>query len=124
MASGISSLIIGSVPLWMTTMEALRPGGVMAVNFMAEEKKLDTYLQRIEKSFDSHVACLNAAARVNIIAFAFKRQPRQIAWAELQKRARQLKKIHDLPFEDFIAGLKKLNSHMAAVLRLRSIAVD
>jgi drug/metabolite transporter (DMT)-like permease len=26
--SGISSLIIGSVPLWMTTMEALRPGGV------------------------------------------------------------------------------------------------
>jgi len=27
-ASGISSLIIGSVPLWMTTMEALRPGGV------------------------------------------------------------------------------------------------
>lgn len=27
-ASGIASLIIGSVPLWMTTMEALRPGGV------------------------------------------------------------------------------------------------
>jgi hypothetical protein len=24
----------------------------MAVNFMAEEKKLDAYLQRIEKSFD------------------------------------------------------------------------
>jgi drug/metabolite transporter (DMT)-like permease len=27
-ATGISSLIIGSVPLWMTSMEALRPGGV------------------------------------------------------------------------------------------------
>jgi drug/metabolite transporter (DMT)-like permease len=27
-ASGIASLIIGSVPLWMTSMEALRPGGV------------------------------------------------------------------------------------------------
>jgi drug/metabolite transporter (DMT)-like permease len=27
-ASGISSLIIGSVPLWMTSIEALRPGGV------------------------------------------------------------------------------------------------
>lgn len=27
-ASGISSLIIGSVPLWMTSFEALRPGGV------------------------------------------------------------------------------------------------
>src|SRR5512140_719430 len=27
-ASGVSALIIGSSPLWMTTMEALRPGGV------------------------------------------------------------------------------------------------
>ena len=27
-ASGIAALIIGSAPLWMTTMEALRPGGV------------------------------------------------------------------------------------------------
>jgi drug/metabolite transporter (DMT)-like permease len=27
-ASGISALIIGSVPLWMTSIEALRPGGV------------------------------------------------------------------------------------------------
>ena len=26
-ASGIAALIIGSVPLWMTTIEALRPGG-------------------------------------------------------------------------------------------------
>jgi drug/metabolite transporter (DMT)-like permease len=27
-ASGIAALIIGSVPLWMTTIEAIRPGGV------------------------------------------------------------------------------------------------
>jgi drug/metabolite transporter (DMT)-like permease len=27
-ASGIAALIVGSVPLWMTTIEALRPGGV------------------------------------------------------------------------------------------------
>ena len=63
---------------------ALRPGGVMAVNFMAEEGKLDAYLQRIEKSFDGCVASLTAADRVNIIAFAFKRHPRQLAWAELK----------------------------------------
>ena len=34
---------------------ALRRGGVMAVNFMAEERKLDVFLQRIEKSFDERV---------------------------------------------------------------------
>jgi spermidine synthase len=103
---------------------ALRPGGVMAVNFMAAEKKLDAYMQRIEKSFDGFVATLTAEDRVNIIAFAFKRYPRQMAWAELKKRAQQLKKIHDLPLDDFIAGLKKMNPHTRANLKLRSAAAD
>jgi spermidine synthase len=103
---------------------ALLPGGVMAVNFMAEEKKLDAYMQRVEKSFDGCVASLTAADRVNIIAFAFKRHPRQLAWEELKKRARQLKKIHDLPLEDFIAGLKKCNPHTQAFLKLRPAAAD
>jgi spermidine synthase len=101
---------------------ALRTGGVMAVNFMAEEKKLDAYLQRIEKCFGGQVVCLTAADRVNIIAFAFKRFPQQLAWAELNKRARQLQKIHDLPLDDFIAGLKKINPHTHAALKLRSAA--
>ena len=103
---------------------ALRPGGVMAVNFMAEEGKLDAYMQRIENSFDGCVASLTAADKVNIIAFAFKRHQRQLAWAELKKRARQLKKIHDLPLEDFIAGFKKMNPHTQTVLRLRAAAAD
>jgi len=103
---------------------ALRPGGVMAVNFMAQEKKLDAYLQRIENSFDGRVASLAAEDHVNIIAFAFKHHPRQLAWAELKIRARELKKIHDLPLEDFIAGLKKRNPHTRAVLRLGANAAD
>ncbi len=103
---------------------SLRPGGVMAVNFMAEEKKLDVYLQRIEKSFDERVICLNAADKVNIIAFAFRREAREIAWTELKKRARSLKSVHDLPLEDFVGGLKKLNPHTKTVLRLRSLAAD
>ena len=103
---------------------ALRPGGVMAVNFMAEERKLDTFMQRIEKSFEGNVACLNAADRVNIIAFAFKRYPQKLAWDELKQRARELKKIHNLPFEDFIAGLNKLNPHTRSALKLRSAAAD
>ncbi|MBE0619213.1 MAG: polyamine aminopropyltransferase [Burkholderiales bacterium] len=103
---------------------ALRPGGVMVVNFMAEEKKLDVYLQRIEKSFDERVICLKAADRVNLIVFGFKRHPRELSWAELRKRARQLKKIHELPLEAFVTGLKELNPHTPAKLRLRSAAAD
>ena len=103
---------------------ALRTGGVMVVNFMAQEKKLDVFLQRVEKSFDERVIHLNAADRVNRIVFAFKRHPREIAWAELNKRARQLKKIHDLPLEEFITGLKEINPHTRVNLRLRAAAAD
>ena len=103
---------------------ALRTGGVMAVNFMAEEKKLDVFLQRIENSFDERVICLKTADRVNLIAFAFKRHPRELAWAELRRRARQLKKIHNLPLEEFVNGLKELNPHTQANLKLRSAAAD
>jgi spermidine synthase len=102
-----------------TAYSALRPGGVMAVNFMAEEKKLDAYMQRIEKSFDGYVASLTAEDRVNLIVFGLKRHPRQLAWAELKKRARLLKKVHDLPLDEFIAGLMKNNPHTRSVLRLR-----
>ena len=103
---------------------ALRPGGVMAVNFMAAEEKLDAYLQRIENSFDGHMACLKAADRVNLIAFAFKRHPREIAWTELKRRVQQLKEVHDLPLEDFVGRLKELNPHTRVSLRLRAAATD
>jgi len=103
---------------------ALRPGGVMAVNFMAEEKKLDVFLQRVEKSFDERVIRLKAADRVNLIAFAFKRHPRELAWTELKKRAQRLKKTHDLPFDDFVADFKKINPHTQATLKLRPASVE
>lgn len=103
---------------------ALRPGGVMAVNFMAGERKLDVYLQRVEKSFDERMVCLKAADRVNLIVFAFKRYPGELAWAELKRRARQLQQEHDLPLADFVAGLKELNAHTQAKLKLRSVAAD
>ncbi|MFA5912551.1 MAG: polyamine aminopropyltransferase [Burkholderiales bacterium] len=103
---------------------ALRPGGVMAVNFMAEEKKLDVFLQRVENSFDGRVIRLHAADRVNLIAFAFKQQARELAWAELKKRARELKQIHGLPLVEFVTGLKELNSHTQSKLRLRAAELD
>ena len=68
--------------------------------------------------------CLKAADRVNLIAFAFKRQPQELAWTELRTRARQLKKIHDLPLEEFVNGLKELNPHTQAKLRLGAAAAN
>ena len=103
---------------------ALRSGGVMAVNFMAEERRLDAYLQRIENSFDERVVRLYAADRVNLIAFALKRHPRELAWSELTQRVRELGKSHDLPLREFIAGLKELNPHTQAKLRLCLAAAD
>lgn len=103
---------------------ALRAGGVMAVNFMAEEKKFDVYLQRICRSFDDCVVKLTAADRVNVIVFAFKRHPRQLPWSALRKRALALRKSHDLPLDEYLAGLKKDNPHTRSALKLRAADSD
>lgn len=103
---------------------ALRAGGVMVVNFMAQERRLDVFLQRVEKSFDERVIRLYAADRVNLIVFAFKRAPQELAWAELKQRARALQVTHDLPLASFVAGLRELNAHTRAKLRLRAAAAD
>lgn len=116
---GKQPAVLCSQAFYDSAFGALRPGGVMAVNFMAGDRKLDALLQRIEQSFDDYVACLGAADRVNIIAFAFKGYAPKIAWAELKRRARLLKPVHDLPLDDFIAGLKKVNQHTQSSLKLR-----
>jgi len=102
---------------------ALRPGGVMAVNFMAQEKKLDAYLQRIEKSFDGHVAA--SPRPTGSISSPLLQAPSAAACLGGAEQARAaVENNHELPFEEFIAGLKKMNPHTQAALKLRSAAAE
>jgi len=90
---------------------ALRPGGILVANFIADDRKLDTWLERIARSFGGRMVKVGAADRVNIVALAFRDGPARVAWRELKARARALEACHALPFARLVASLKALNAH-------------
>lgn len=99
---------------------ALMPGGMLVANFIADDRKLDTWLARIGCSFGGRMLKVRAADGVNIIALAFRDGPSRVAWSELRARARALEACHELPFEGLVASLKALNAHSARYLLVAS----
>ena len=97
---------------------ALRPGGVMAANFMSDDTLIETYCGRIEESFGRSPTLLLAEEEDNFIAFALRNGPPRIAWAELKARARAAQRLFDLPLEECLADLRRRNSHTAQFLTL------
>jgi len=97
---------------------ALREGGVLSANFMADDPKLELWNRRIGRSFGGRVLRVSAENAVNVIVLAFHGGPARIAWDELKARARALKRRFDLPFDYFVASLKANNAHTARYLRI------
>jgi spermidine synthase len=91
--------------------EALRPGGILAVNFMAFDRKLDALCGRLERSFAGRVLQVEAADRVNVIALAFRDGPSRIAIRELRARSLALKEVFGLPFERMVSSIVDRNRH-------------
>jgi spermidine synthase len=100
--------------------DALREDGMLVVNFMAEDPKLELYRSRIAEAFNGRVVCMHAMDHVNVIVFAFRGDDTRIAWETLRKRAKQLKAAHPhLPLEKFITLLRADNAHTANFLAIR-----
>jgi len=96
----------------------LRPGGVLAVNYMAEDPRLDAMCARLEKSFNGSTLMLEAADKVNVVVLALREGPAQLAWAELKKRAAKLKLKAGLPFDRFVESLRERNAGSARYLKI------
>lgn len=95
---------------------ALRRGGLLAVNFIADEPRFGKALARIEQSFDGRVLCMPAADRVNIIVFAFRGGPSRLGIDALQRRARTLGRRYGLPFEVNVHDLLAMNARTTSYL--------
>jgi hypothetical protein len=62
--------------------------------------------------------CLPAERPGNVIAFAFSEVPLRLSWRELRSTAEDLERRLDLPFGEFVVGLKRMNLHDAAGIQL------
>jgi spermidine synthase len=98
--------------------EALRPGGILVVNFIVDEPRFGVYLARIERAFGGKVLCLPAEDRVNMIVLAFRGRGARIAVRPLRRSARELERLHGLPFDRFVRDLVDHNPGTAAYLVL------
>jgi spermidine synthase len=97
---------------------ALRPGGVMAANFMSDDTLIETYCGRIEESFGRGPTLLLAEEEDNFIAFALRGGPPRIAWAELKARARAASALFGLPLGECVPSLRQRNPHTTRFLTL------
>lgn len=91
--------------------QVLNKNGVLVVNLLSRDKGVMNYLKRIENSFNGHVATMMSEARGNLIVFAFKNSPGKLPWKALKIRAKSLEKRFFLPFSEFVAKLRKYNTH-------------
>jgi spermidine synthase len=103
--------------------DALRPGGILVVNFIADEPRFGTYLARIERAFGGKVLCLPAEDRVNMIVLGLRGRATRIPVAPLKRTARELRRRYDLPFDRFVRDLVEHNPGTAAHLALERDAV-
>jgi len=96
---------------------ALSPGGVLVVNLWSSDHQFDVYLQRIERVFES-VVMVPAEHKGNVAVLAFKRRPRELRWAKLRDRARDLETRYGLEFMTMLDGIRELNPKSDKGLRI------
>jgi spermidine synthase len=97
-------------PFYDAAFASLRAGGVMVVNFMADARKMDAYLARIEKSFGRYPTLLMAEDKDNLIAFAVRGGPARISWDELKARALSANVRYGLQLQKSFPSLRKRNT--------------
>lgn len=86
---------------------ALGNEGILVVNLLSRDKRLNTYLQRIGESFDGRIVAMLSEPQGNLIVFAFKKSPGKVAWKSLKSRSTTLAEHFHLPFPDFLSKLRK-----------------
>jgi len=100
-------------PFYDACRRRLAPDGVLVVNLWGGDRRFNQNLERIEEAFPEGTVCLPAEKPGNVVVLAFRRHPGNLAWRELESRARALEAVHGLEFTRFVASLRKMNRHDA-----------
>lgn len=101
---------------------ALSSPGVLVANLMSDDPQMDARLRAIEGAFRGAVVCMPALSDPNILAFGFKGHPDRLAWNDLRRRVRELKRGHTLPFQHYVNALRQMNACTAGELLLAAKA--
>jgi spermidine synthase len=90
-----------------TARDALKRNGVLVVNLLSRDKGFQSYMSRIENSFDGRIAWVIVEPNGNVIVFAFKHSPGKRVWENLASRGRDFETELALPFVRFVDKLQR-----------------
>jgi spermidine synthase len=90
---------------------ALTEHGILTVNLWSSDKQLETYLERIQTTFDGRVLVMPTGKPGNIAVFAFKGYAGDLRWSALKDRAKALNATHKIEFFKFLDSLRDYNLH-------------
>ena len=97
---------IRTAAFYRSARAALRPGGLLVVNYMTDDPGLRAYLRRLAQAFDGRLVCLRAIGEDNVIALAFAGDPGVVTPSSLAGRAIALQRRHGLEFRLCADGLR------------------
>lgn len=95
---------------------ALQAPGVLVLNLMNDDPKLDERIARLEAAFGGTVLALPALYDPNVIVLALKGAPARFAWDDLLRRAHALERRFGLPLPRYVPRLKRMNRFDARAL--------
>lgn len=89
---------------------ALRPFGILAVNFMASDLQLEAGISRLAEAFAGRVLVLPSGDRANTIVFGLRTTARRWPLAELRGRCSSLEARFELDFASLLRDLEQHNA--------------
>lgn len=87
----------------------LRTPGVMTVNLFGDHDSYAKNIRRLRAAFDNRVLVFPEVHEGNVIAMAFNGPPLQVAWAQVEQRARVVEQATGLPARRWIKELRLAN---------------
>ena len=100
---------VRTASFYSAALRALRPDGVLVINFMSDDPGLHAYIRRMATAFAARAICLRAIGEDNIVVFAFRDDPGITAPRSLIGRAIALQREYGLEFGQFAARLRPLH---------------
>jgi spermidine synthase len=95
---------------------ALEAPGVLVLNLMNDDPRLDERIARLEGAFGGTVLALPALYDPNVIVLGLKGAPPRIEWGALARRAHALERRYGTPFPRYLPRLKRMNRFDARAL--------
>ncbi len=86
----------------------LRPGGVLAVNCIADQPELRGYLDHLHEAFDGRIWAVPTPPDVNLVAYALGDAVPEPRYRELAERARALRARYGLPYTRWVETMREV----------------